>query len=447
MATRLAPGIDGLIVEPDYDTYRDVFLTLLEEQIPEELGLWEVKNSQKDGRHLLIRGNGFESKIFVRSAHNDQYVKKIDGLTTIGWAGLDEPARMQCGESAFNKCLGRLRSKKMNLLGWKHNPLFIVGSPRGFNWLADKMGCTEDHPEHAYTIGYQPDSKNYPNTYIRACKTSDNADNLADNYEEIAKSSYSDALYAQEFLASLMSAQGMIFPEWSKSLHVIPHALAQELWDQRVKRPIGGADWGFTAPAANVVMGWTHDSELIVVDEWYKRGKQVHEQGWVMNMFNETWAKRTNAAGKKTIPWFGDPADPGKIELLRKGFEHRGSSMTIDIKAAKYTGSASQHTTRAVLKGWQARIDLLRSLMSPRRLVQHPNFPEAANPGCPRLLISDKCTNLIREIPAYRQAEQKDGQPDREGAVGDDHAIDSVAGAAFTTATTLDTRSFGRDNG
>ena len=448
MSQVMAPGIDGLIVEPDYDTFRDVFAVLWRDNYPGEGSLWELRNSQKHGRHLWVRGNGgaADTRIFYRSAHNEQYVRKIDSLTTIGWAGLDEPSRMQCGKRAFELAQGRTRSKKMERLGWKHNPILIVGVPDGFNWLASGVfGLTEDHPQHAYETGYvvQPAPQTEPDVkyYIRACYTKDNADNLAEHYERNARLVWNETFANQMFAAALVSSQGMILPEFSKPLHVIPNDLADRLWRDKVVRPIGGMDWGFTAPAATVIMGWTGDHELIVIDEWYERGRQVQEQGAWAWQANQRWGKRHDAQGRLTIPYFGDPADPGKIEMLSKGFEWAGQHMALDVSAAKYHGSSEQHTSAPT--GWQARIDLMRALLTPRRNVQHPNFTAAANPGAPRLLIAERCTNLPVEIAGYRQKEQQEGRPEREGATGPDHSIDCVAGAAYTTDTTIEPAGYG----
>lgn len=445
MGAEYAPGIDGLVVMPDFASFEDIFMALWRQEIPGEGRLWHYKHTQSGGRHLVIDTPRGRSTVYIRSAMNIQNVQRIDGLTTIGWSLMDEPARMLCGEMAFEKVLGRTRSKRIEREhGYKHNPILIIGSPRGFNWLANAFGCTEDHPKHGYDRGYYPDTDGHPGYFIRACRTKDNAENLSDNYEENARIAYSQALYDQEFSASLISAQGMILPEWSKPIHVIPDKLADEMWQHRVIRPIGGMDWGFTAPAATAIMGWTGDHELIVIDEWYKRGRQVHEQGAWAYHANHRWGKRTAPGGRLTIPYFGDPADPGKIELLRKGFAWRGERMSLDIKAAKYHGGSASHTSAPT--GWQARIDLLRSLLTPRSGVEHPasiHNDKLRGVGAPRFYVAARCKNLISEIPAYRQKEQQDGKPDREGAVGHDHLIDAVCGAAYTTDTTLEVRGFG----
>ena len=150
MATIWAPGCDGLIVQPDFSAFEDIFMTLWRQEVPGEGTHWKLLNTKAGGRHLVIyMGNGIKTTVFVRSAMNVQSVVRIDGLTTITWAAMDEPARMLCGKTAFEKVLGRTR----NPHPFGHNPLFIVGSPRGFNWLTDVLGLDSDHPPLAYTHG------------------------------------------------------------------------------------------------------------------------------------------------------------------------------------------------------------------------------------------------------------------------------------------------------
>ena len=111
MVTQWAPGCDGLIVQPDYATFEDVFMALWRQEIPGEGYVWRLKTTKSSGRHLQVNTSQGMSTIFVRSAMNIQNVVRIDGLTTISWCLMDEPARMLCGQMAFEKVLGRLRNE------------------------------------------------------------------------------------------------------------------------------------------------------------------------------------------------------------------------------------------------------------------------------------------------------------------------------------------------
>jgi hypothetical protein len=432
MATEWARGKDGLLFEPDFATFDDTFMSVWRAQIPGEGSLWVVKRTDNRRRLIISPAKGVVTTVFVRSAMNRQSVMRSEGLTTIAWAAIDEPARMLCGEQAFKNCVARAR---VPIPGFNHNPKFIVGTPRGLgHWTAEAFGCTEDHPDIAYTVGYQPDAKNKPGYFIRACETKENVEFLSPNYEAEGRVAMGAALGAQEFAASLMSAQGRILPEFSKAVHVIPHELALKLWAERVTHPFGGLDWGYTAPADVHTMGWTRDKELVVIDEWQRTGQHVQKQGSIMSMHEDAYAKSTGQLGRKQLPWYGDPSNPGKIDTLRMGYNWRGVDYAFGVVPFKATSNTPG-------KGiWQARLDLLRILMDPRPGVEHPAYPGNAAVtarGAPRYYMSDRCTFAAKEMAAYRQAEQKYGEPAREGAEGEDHGIDAIGGAAYTTATTL----------
>jgi hypothetical protein len=440
MAVHYAPGYDGLIIEPDFATFTEVFMSVWRDQIPGEDRLWKLTRKTHEGLCLEIYASKSKTtRVFIRSGMNLQTVKRIDGLTTIAWAGIDEPARMITGEVAFQKALGRLR---VPLPGYKYNPLLIVGSPLGLNhWTAGAFGCQQDHPAEGYVDGYFPDPVEKPGYYIRACRTRDNATHLQDNYEHNCRVAFGEALAEQEFNASLMSTRGMVLPEWSAPKNVLIHGLVKDLWERRVRTSPGGADWGTTRPAAAVVTGWTGDRELVVPALWYEAGRHIIQQGVAMHALQEEWAK-TRGKTRNFIQWYGDPYRPGNIKLLQQGFDYDGKHYPgLSIKGAK-TGRDVGTKTGA----WQAGIDLLRNMMSLRRGVDHPAWPVGNQLGAPRFYVSDRCKPLLDEIPKYRYPEIIPGKPIPGDAdpLCDDHAIDCVRYAAYSTATRGVVRSYSR---
>ncbi len=355
---------------------------------------------------------------------------KSEGLTTVGWTVIDEPARMLMGEKAFTNSLGRSRA---HLPGWKHNPIFIVGSPMGLgHWTAKVMGCTTDHPKMGYLAPYEPDPINKPQYAIRACRTSDNKDNLNETFEQDYRASVRDSLADQEMNASLMHASGMVLPEWRTSVHVLPHAMIMEMWNQGVSRALGGADIGRVGAAA--VCGRNKDNELLLVGEYYERDETVIQQGVAMHKLTQNFATRERQ-GRKVIPWFVDPSAFQTIKLWKTGFEYKGQTYFAHASKAK--------------NDWQPGIDSLRNLLSVRPNIDHPAFPPGNRKGRPGMFVSDRCTGWITEAPAYRYLAEEEGKPIKDGAAGadplcDDHAIDSVRYPVFTTATNLPARSYGK---
>ncbi len=295
------------------------------------------------------------------------------------------------------------------------------------------MGCTTDHPVSGYFDCYEPDPLEHPGYVIRACRTKDNADNLSDNYEAYARLGMSRELADQEFNASLTHASGMVLPEWNTGTHVLPHEQILEMWNETVRRPIGGVDWGYHTSASEVC-GWTKDKEFLVIDEHYAHGITDIEQGVRAHELTQIYAMKENA-GQKVMPWYCDPEDPGAREQWKKGFEFKGKYYVIGAKKAK--------------NAWQAGIDRLRHQLAIRPGFDHPALPPGNQRGRPAMFISDRCRGLIAEAPAYRHTAKEDGKPLKDGHASadplcDDHAVDAVRYPCFTTATTLPTRSYGR---
>jgi len=434
MATEWAPDADGLLWEPDFATYEDTFMVLWRLLIPGEGALWEQVATKSSGKMLKIHVSKSRTvTIYVRSAMNRQTVMRSEGLTTIGWVGIDEPARMLLGQKAFTNSLGRARAK---MDGWNHNPIYMVGSPLGLgHWTADVMGCTTDHPRTGYYRTYCPDPLNKPDHVIRACRTSDNADNLADNYEEGYRMSVGDALASQEMNASLLHASGMVFPEWRTSTHVLPHDQIKEMWTEQVRKVQGGTDWGTHIQACEVT-GWTKNRELLVIDEWYKSSKNMLQQGVAMDGFTKQYALNEQG-GAPTMAWYCDPADGGTDArgIMKKGFEVDGIKYYVGAQKAK--------------NAWEPGISLLRQRMSVRPGFDHPARPPGNGLGRPGMFVSDRCVGLIKEAPAYRLAPFEEGKPLKDGHAStdplcDDHACDATRYAAFSTAVDLPTRSYGR---
>ena len=431
MATEWATSVDGLLFEPDFATYEDTFMEIWRLCIPGENVLWKQVFTRTGGKqiHIFVRKSR-TVKIFVRSASHRGYTMKSEGLTTVGWTVIDEPARMLMGEKAFTNSLGRSRA---HLPGWKHNPIFIVGSTMGLgHWTAKVMGCTTDHPKMGYLAPYEPDPINKPQYAIRACRTSDNKDNLNETFEQDYRASVRDSLADQEMNASLMHASGMVLPEWRTSVHVLPHAMIMEMWNQGVSRALGGADIGRVGAAA--VCGRNKDNELLLVGEYYERDETVIQQGVAMHKLTQNFATRERQ-GRKVIPWFVDPSAFQTIKLWKTGFEYKGQTYFAHASKAK--------------NDWQPGIDSLRNLLSVRPNIDHPAFPPGNRKGRPGMFVSDRCTGWITEAPAYRYLAEEEGKPIKDGAAGadplcDDHAIDSVRYPVFTTATNLPARSYGK---
>ncbi len=402
------PGKRGMIIVPDYDTFWDVNFPLIEATWPP---IYDVNRRGNKPRLLVHCGDKGISEILVRSAMNRQNVARIDG-PTIAWAWMDEPSRMLQGHAAWQKVIGRIRQKA----AW--NGVFVTGSPRGVNWIAKAFAHEDRLPDIAWTQGFSPK----PNYYIRAAKTSDNRSNEP-GYLPSLIDAYGELYAEQELSGDILAMEGRIYPNWYKTLHVVPHEVALALFETTTKRT-GGVDWGWTNPACNVYAGWTDDSELITIDEWYHRRKQKEEQGYE--------AYKAQQPGKyDVLYYYADPSEPGHIDKWRRGFHWAGSDYQV-------TGVIPAPNE------WEPGVDCVRNLLHLRGIgkLDHPAHPIGNGLGKPSLFVSERCVNIIREFPAYREIEV-DGtdKPPREGATGECHSLDAIRYMAYGTLKTYEVES------
>jgi hypothetical protein len=393
LALVINPGCPGLIVVPDFATYHDVIKPLIMELWPDEVYDFRTVGNRPAIEVYTSQG---PSWIYIRSAHNRQNVDKINGLT-VAWVYMEEAGRFKCGELAWKYSLERLRHPA------PYNGIFVAASPRP-GWLPKAFDVQDGLPPEALREGYSPK----PDYYVRQAKTEWNTHNPA-HYAERMRAIFEGAFEDQELDGAIVQASGLIYADFAVGLHVVRHDLVADLYNRSVRRKAGGADWGWTAPGASIWGGWCEDGgTFAVLGQWYKTQTQIEQQG-----------AETQTAAPAQTSYYCDPSAPGNIDKWRHGFEWRGKKYRLDAYPAE--------------NAWQAGTDEVRNLLHRRSGVQHIN-PDIPG-GAPRLYISDRCVDLIRELREYRDAnDPEDDKPPKEGeTVGDDHAIDALRYAIYTT--------------
>ncbi len=405
MATEHCPGLDGLLFEPDFDTFYDIFMPTWRKIVPGEGNLWDLKSTNRgNSKQLAVYlPDGRVSTIYIRSAMNAQTVERADGLMTICYAGLDEIARAKCGARAWELTVSRCRNPSP--IG---NHILVVGKPNGFNWTADAFGLTEDHPPHGWTTGYS--SPNKPKYFVRVCKTSDNSDYLDPDYEDNLRD-FGETFAKENVEGSLVHTQGAIFPRWSQAMHVIPDAEADAIWQRSVRKKACGGDYGYSNPAAWLACGKTADGDLIAIDEWYKKHSKTAEICYNGARLRRRW-------GVRAFPY--DSANAGIIAELRAGCNWRGETERVNATKAD--------------KDFEQGVGKLRDLMEFFPDKVHPfkiNSQGLPAKGSPKFFVAERCVNFRSELSRYREKEAVEETPLSENTIGHDHLIDCARYAAL----------------
>lgn len=197
-----------------------------------------------------------------------------------------------------------------------------------------------------------------------------------------------DSLFQQ----SPKARKGLVYPEFQRAVHVLPHAEVERLYrsgNRWLFHSTGcGVDWGWSDPSAWIVGGRTGSGTMVLVDEMYEQNVTTDQQGW----FPRAKALRD----RHVLSWFtADPSEPGYITSLRRYLSDRPVVYNAD---------------NAISEG-------IRRVR--RQLAQRDGQDR------PRLVISDRCVNVIRELETYQYRAGASG-PSEEPEDKNNHAMDAL---------------------
>jgi PBSX family phage terminase large subunit len=321
-------------IAPTYQSARDIAWDMLKNR------LTGIEAKINDSR-LEIEING--SRIMLRSWEN---IETLRGQF-FDFIVMDEVAQYKNfwvnWQEVLRPCLTDRRGR-----------VLFISTPLGFN--------------HFYDLYNKPEYKSFHFTSY---------DNPYLPVEELdkAKEEIPEDRFAQEYLADFRKTQGLVYKEFSRERHVT---------DEQPKQVIDtilGIDFGYTNPAAIIPIKIDSDNNYWILDEWYK-SKQTTEQIAEQAMLY------------KSTKVYPDPAEPDRIEILRK----------------------SGLNCREVSKDIVAGVDNVRELFKQGRIHINPD-----------------CKNLIYELETYRYPDKKPEKNEEEKPVKEnDHALDALRYALYT---------------
>ena len=190
-----------------------------------------------------------------------------------------------------------------------------------------------------------------------------------------AKSQLTENRFAQEYLADFKKTEGLVYKEFNRERHVTKQ------FPDTYTDTILGLDFGYTNPAAILPIKIDGDANYWIKEEWYKTQKTTEQIAEQARLYKPT----------KVYP---DPAEPDRIEILRK------AGLNI----------------REVSKDIVAGVDHVRELFKQDRIHIHPD-----------------CKNLIYELETYRYPDKKPDRNEEEKPIKEnDHALDALRYALYT---------------
>ncbi|WP_080503566.1 hypothetical protein [Halococcus thailandensis] len=238
------------------------------------------------------------------------------------------------------------------------------------------------------------------------------------------------------------AATGLVYSNFSRDMHVIPHAEAREHVDETDEWRAYGYDAGWNDPRVLVEVGKTPYDQLVVLDEFVESGAHVedairwleendkprgtifaeHEPADIEKFKRADWPavkadksldagisevrKRLEADGNMELP----EGDSSGAFIVSNNGPTAGSFGTPANRGGRSGGGWGGTSTGTWGTGRRTTEDVSDSEEESGETEKRPRVG---------LLISDQCENLIREFLGY-----KEEQVGKSSAV--DHALDSL---------------------
>ena len=339
-------------IAPTYQQARDIaWQTLTKELKPITKKINESRLELtvycKTGGESLIQLRGWESIETLRGQDFDFIV-------------IDEIASMRNFWMHWQEVI------RPTLTDRKGHVLFI-STPKGFNHFYD-LYKEENEDKDYKTFNFS----SYDNPHLPI-------DEL-----EKAKQELTEDRFAQEYMADFRKTEGLVYKEFDRKRHLFTD---KDEIPEFVKT-IVGVDFGYTNPSTILQIKEDRDGNYWIISEWYKT-KQTTEQ--IVQ----------KAQGYQSNECYPDPAEPDRIEELKKG----GLNV------------------REVSKDIVAGINKVRELFKQNRIK-----------------INAGCKNLLWELETYHYPERgkdytsKLDMNEKEIPVKEnDHAVDALRYSLYST--------------
>ena len=215
----------------------------------------------------------------------------------------------------------------------------------------------------------------------------------APNCEAITTTSRDNWFLPEDYVKDLETMTGVARKRYVEGLWVGSEGLVFDMWDEskfvvdevpdEFDRLLVGMDMGYNNPAVLLLIG-IKDDRVFVLDEWYERQKL--EQEVVDTAL--AWKEEHQSIDCFVV----DPSSAG----LRASMRNVGLD-AIPANNAVFTG--------------------IQSVAG--RLCNDPS-------GKPRLVVHQKCSNLLREFGSYEWMSNQDGSSKDQPKKEHDHALDAL---------------------
>lgn len=327
---------------------------------------WEMlkKTAESLPSELVHKIN--ESELYVRLGNSSEVsIKGADKPDSLRGVGLDGVVLDEYADMKRNVFTEIIRPTLLDSQGWA----VFIGTPRGFNHFYD-LYMQAKHKEDWDAFRFPTAANPY----------------ISDEDIEVERQEMPADQFAQEYLAEFRKREGLVYPEFDRDFHVI---------DDKHNRgtiidKMAGLDFGYTNPAAFIVIHKNEMGEYFVEQEWFRTGKTNEEIGEYVKSYVDS---------NHVSYVYPDPAEPDRIEELER------------------IGIPTREVNKSVIDG----INKVRSLLKTKKLY-----------------VSNRCEDLINEFETYHYPEERKSKLNKSAyekpVKEDDHGMDALRYALFMNA-------------
>lgn len=370
-----------LIARLNYPALRDTTRRTFLELFPLD---WVAENGRgwKESENRLIARNGTEylfRHLDMADAHQKAHIRSLNLTAFL----VDEAP--ETNEDVFLTLAGRLRRKNAPAHFGR-----LVGNPAGQDWIYRRF-FDPKRPEKWRRIHRGIVAPTTENT------------NLPSDYVSDLISVYPTDWIERYIHGSFADFSDLVYKDWDFHVHIYEptrkYAFFEGNYDPPSEWPtLVGVDIGGIDPWCFLFIKVAPNGMLFVVNEIYEAGiliRALAEQYFAI-------------------------MDGHALEGLAYDYENQQAAFEL-----------AEHG----ISGTPAVKDRLPGIFKVGQYL-HPD-PRLVNPftgiaPSPRLFVSSRCTNLVRELSAYKWAKDRNGQPTGEPADGNDHSCDALRYAIHT---------------
>lgn len=331
---------DGIIAAPTYKILQQATLPTFFSLFP------QMRKYYKEQKSVFELP---DKNIYVRSMDNPLTAEGI----TATWAWFDE-----AGQSSL-LAWTVLRSRTSMARG----KILLTTTPYNMGWLFQDF--------------YEPARKGIDKDMKVVTWASVDNPFFPKDFAEKEKLRLKPEEYKRRYLGEFSRMSGLVYDLSSRNI-IEPKEIKAELI-------LGGVDWGYTNPAALIVVKYS-DGIFYLVDEWYETGKTTQEIIDKMIAFSDKYQIRR---------WYADSANPEKIQEARQ----RTGLNVLPYEKAKDAITAGINYILGMIK--EGRLIVFNTLKQTLSEFESYHYPEDDEDNLTKKELPEPVNNHLMDAMRY----------------------------------------------